>query len=237
MTDHHINHNDLMEYVAGSLPEPVSLLTATHLTLCGTCRETVDILESVGGELLENIAGSDLNSQDDASKVVAEMLDMLDTIQETDDPGLERIQDIDPGGSAFANSDAMDIEGFPRVLQRYIVKHFDSSKWKRLIAGVESWKLIDDKNGIAASLMRVEAGRVMPKHTHEGRELTLILSGSMRDRDVLYTRGDVVEADQETRHQPQAGPGEACTCLTVVDGQIVLTNPVYRMLSRVLGVN
>jgi len=237
MTEHHISHNDLLEYVTGSLPEPVSLLTATHLTLCGACRDTVDLLESVGGALLETISDGEPDTPDDASRVVAAMLETLETIQQTDASDSDQIQEIEAGVGAIAHTNAMDIEDFPRVLQRYIVKHFDSSKWKRLIAGVESWQLVKDDNDIVASLMRVEAGRVMPSHTHEGREMTLILSGSMRDRDVVYRRGDVVEADRTIRHQPQAGSDEACTCLTVVEGQVLLINPVYRLVSRVLGVN
>lgn len=236
---HHIDDADLMAYASGNSPELLSLLIATHLTLCGRCRDTIDLLEAVGGHLFDEIVGADVATTDDATSVVSAMAQTLDVIA-TDKTDVEEPSDgkANPVRSEGTSTDHrpthLNIGDFPLVLQSYIGRNFDSQKWKRLLAGVESWRLIDDASGLQASLMRVDAGRVMPRHTHQGRELTLILAGSMLDRDVVYRRGDVVEADQTTRHQPRAGEGEDCVCLAVLEGDVVLTNPLYQMLSKIL---
>lgn len=250
---HHIDDADLLAYASGSTSELLSLLIATHLTLCKQCRETVSLLEAVGGRIFDDAVDADIASPDDATSVVAAMVQSLETIASTDQQsdaggvagdvldaaGRSRI--ADPNGDVRAALDGqsmqLDIDDFPLVLQSYMRRNFDSQKWKRLLAGVESWQLSDDASGMQASLMRVDAGRVMPRHTHTGRELTLILGGSMLDRDVTYCRGDVVEADETTRHRPRAGVGEDCVCLAVLEGDVVLTNPLYQFLSKILPSN
>lgn len=239
---HHIDGADLMAYASGNTPELLSLLIATHLTLCGQCRNTVDLLEAVGGHLFDEVVGADVVSPDDATSVVSAMAQTLDVIATDKTDGGPTIDDLsstvrEEKLSSDSRPTHLDIGEFPLVLQSYIGRNFDSQKWKRLLAGVESWRLIDDSSGLQASLMRVDAGRVMPRHTHQGRELTLILGGSMLDRDVVYRRGDVVEADQTTRHQPRAGDGDDCVCLAVLEGDVVLTNPLYQMLSKILPSN
>jgi putative transcriptional regulator len=52
MPNHHPDESLLIEYAAGSLSEAKSLLVATHLTLCPSCRELVKDGEAVGGALL-----------------------------------------------------------------------------------------------------------------------------------------------------------------------------------------
>lgn len=234
----HVDDCDLVEYASGSCPELLSLLIATHLTFCESCRDTVSVLEAVGGTLLDVSVDSTSVSASEASSVVEIMVDTLDRLQNGEyaqEPAGSALDGDTQTDSAVSTvSDTIDIDEFPLVLQRYLVRNFDTNKWKRLLAGVESWQLIDDGSGLNASLMRVEAGRVMPRHTHEGRELTLILDGTMCDRDVVYERGDVVEADATVKHQPRAGTGAACLCLAVVEGDIILSNPVSRILARLL---
>ena len=55
MIEHHPDTDILMDYAAGSLAEPMSLVMASHLSMCGTCRGYVDELEAVGGALLSDI--------------------------------------------------------------------------------------------------------------------------------------------------------------------------------------
>ena len=44
----------LMAYAAGSLDEGQSLVVATHLQLCPSCRHRLQLMEAVGGVLLED---------------------------------------------------------------------------------------------------------------------------------------------------------------------------------------
>ncbi|WP_332308091.1 zf-HC2 domain-containing protein, partial [Elstera litoralis] len=45
----------LIDYAAGTLPEAISLLVATHLTYCPTCRKEMAALEAVGGAMLDSL--------------------------------------------------------------------------------------------------------------------------------------------------------------------------------------
>ena len=54
---HHMPETVLAEYAAGISPEPVSLIVASHATLCENCRRTVDMLDQVGGAMLESLPG------------------------------------------------------------------------------------------------------------------------------------------------------------------------------------
>ena len=63
MPEHHLHLELLVDYAAGSAPEPVSLLVATHLTFCPSCRQHVARLEDVGGALLDGIEPVPVDSE------------------------------------------------------------------------------------------------------------------------------------------------------------------------------
>ncbi len=63
MPEHHLHLDLLIDYAAGSAPEPVSLLVATHLTFCPSCRQHVARLEDVGGALLDDIEPVPVDSE------------------------------------------------------------------------------------------------------------------------------------------------------------------------------
>ena len=49
----------LLDYASGAAAEPVSLLVATHLTLCPESREKVAAYEAIGGMLIEEAKETD----------------------------------------------------------------------------------------------------------------------------------------------------------------------------------
>jgi putative transcriptional regulator len=55
MIRHHPSDTTLAAYAAGSLPEALGLVTATHLSLCPACRRTVGTLEATGGAVLDEL--------------------------------------------------------------------------------------------------------------------------------------------------------------------------------------
>jgi len=75
-----------------------------------------------------------------------------------------------------------------------------------------------------------------PSHGHNGRELTLILTGSLCDRDTVLYRGDIAETDERTEHQPFAGPGEDCICLAVTDAPLRFKSMFARLLQPLFGI-
>ena len=76
----------------------------------------------------------------------------------------------------------------------------------------------------------------MPKHTHAGNELTLVLAGGFTDARGSYLRGDVAVTDEHVDHQPTADWDEDCLCLAVVDAPLRLTGRMTRFLNPFLRI-
>ncbi|MEM9750474.1 MAG: cupin domain-containing protein [Pseudomonadota bacterium] len=84
-----------------------------------------------------------------------------------------------------------------------------------------------------ARLLRAKAGSRLPKHAHDGQELTLVLTGGFRDRGAHYRAGDISVAGPEEAHELLIDDGEECLCFTAVDGDLKLSGPLGAVLSLV----
>ncbi|MEJ2027621.1 MAG: ChrR family anti-sigma-E factor, partial [Limibacillus sp.] len=96
---------------------------------------------------------------------------------------------------------------------------------------VSEVNLLPQSSGVRTKLLRIRAGSAIPQHTHEGAEITMVLSGGFTDEHGHYLRGDVSVADNQIEHRPVADPGEDCLCITVTDAPLRFTGPVGRWLN------
>ncbi len=80
----------------------------------------------------------------------------------------------------------------------------------------------------------MDAGKKLPVHTHRGYEMTLVLTGAFTDKLGTYARGDFVELDDSTEHQPIIDDGEPCICLAVTDKPLRFTGPLGRLMNPFL---
>jgi putative transcriptional regulator len=55
MIRHHPTETTLAAYAAGTLPQALGIVTATHLAHCEACRVTLATLEAAGGALLDDL--------------------------------------------------------------------------------------------------------------------------------------------------------------------------------------
>ncbi len=55
MIHHHPSETTLAAYAAGTLPQALAFVTATHLSHCAICRDAIATLEATGGALLEDL--------------------------------------------------------------------------------------------------------------------------------------------------------------------------------------
>jgi putative transcriptional regulator len=53
--NHHPSEATLAAHAAGTLPQALAIVAATHLTRCAACRDALTILEATGGALLEDL--------------------------------------------------------------------------------------------------------------------------------------------------------------------------------------
>lgn len=213
--NHHLPDEVLLDYASGAADEGVSLLVATHLTLCPICRDRAAELDALGGELVENLPPADL-SDDAFAKLLARL----------DEPGSEPAA-AEPAREEQATDDAT----LPRVLQRYVGAAAQDIPWQPLGLGVDHVDL-SVEGGSRAMLLRVPEGRAVPQHTHEGNEYVLVLQGGFSDAHGHFVRGDVEASDDSVDHRPVADVGEDCICLAVTDAPLKLTSLVGRALNR-----
>jgi putative transcriptional regulator len=209
---HHPSLELLLDYAAGSTGEAAGLALATHLALCPECREVVAQLESVGGALLEAI---------EPAAVPSEALDSL--LARLDEPVPVQVPDRRPPADPV-----------PQPLRGYIGQDLETIRWKRVMRGVEQADIAVGRGrtgNVRARLLRIGPGVRVPRHTHAGTEMTLVLAGGFSDGDKQYQPGDFSFCDGETDHSPVADDDGECLCLTVTDAPLCLTGPLMRLLN------
>jgi putative transcriptional regulator len=214
MTSEHITVDDLLlAHAAGRLPEPVGLVVATHLALSPASRSTYRDYEALGGAMLEDLPPAELSSG---------AFDRL----------LARLDDSAPRIDVDADKASVEVADpdLPTPLRRYVPKRLDDLPWKHY--GLVSEALLPlDETTYRTRLILLKAGRAVPKHTHDGQEITVVLKGAFNDGISRYGRGDLSIADAHVDHQPMAEPGEDCLCLTVTDAPLRLTGTFSRFLN------
>lgn len=220
---HHIGEELLLDYAAGATTEAVSLLIASHLALCPMCRGQLAELEQVGGALLGALPGEE---PDDAG--LEAILARLD--EDDEEPTTPVVSMAAPVVAPEAGDGIL----LPEPLRSYVGTDLGRLGWKRRMRGLDECVL--PVGGARVSLMRIHQGAAMPKHTHAGNELTLVLTGGFTDARGSYLRGDVAVTDQHVDHQPVADLDEDCLCLAVVDAPLRLTGRVTRFLNPFLRI-
>jgi putative transcriptional regulator len=202
----------LVAHAAGRLPEPVALIVATHLVLSPASRTRYRQYEAIGGMLLEGIEPAPL--ADSAWSRVCSRLD-----QPPREPDRPRPPLRDPR--------------IPAPLCAYLPNGLAGLRWRRY-GGLAEADLGIATSGYRASLFTLRAGRAVPRHTHAGHELTLVLDGGFTDANDHYGRGDLAIADASIDHRPRADDDGDCLCLTVTDAPIRLTGALGRWLNPFL---
>jgi putative transcriptional regulator len=210
---HHLNDDLLMAYSAGTLPEAFSLMVASHLSLCDTCRAQAESFDAIGGEIL--------NQSDAAALSDHSLTDTLDLI----------------GGEHAAPCAIPSRKSgvFPKPLQDYVGGDLDAVRWKSIGMGVKQ-AILPTSNDATARLLFIPAGTAVPDHGHHGTEMTMVLQGAFQDDDGYFARGDVEIADSDLHHTPVADIHEDCVCLAVADAPLHFDRLLPKIAQRFLRI-
>ena len=249
---HHIGDELLFDYATGATSEAQGLIIATHLALCPLCRDRLTEIEAIGGGVLDSLTPAELTS--DAMDAVWAEIDAIGydvAPRGADDltPGVHRaIAEHKQGRSAQsrtvqsratvsgATGATADVQWplIPRPLRDYLGGGLETVAWRRVIRGLDEAVIPTSDPAAKTKLLRIRAGTAMPRHTHAGNELTLVLAGGFSDGAAHYLRGDLAETDDAVDHQPVADTDGDCVCLTVVDAPLRLTGRVGRLFNPFL---
>lgn len=212
---HHVSDDLLLRYEAGTLSEGWSLAVATHLALCPECRARARLAAAVGGALVE------------ASEIADVSPGAFDSV-------MARIADVPPAAPTPCPRATVGV--LPEPLRSYVGGDADRIRWRTIGGGVRQMLIRTADRSTTARLLLVPAGRPVPEHGHGGRELTVVLAGSLVDGGAVFRRGDIEIADETVEHQPAAGPGEDCICLAVTDAPLRFKSLVARLAQPFLKI-
>ncbi len=201
--NYHPDIDLLLKYSSGQLEPALSVAIGVHLQACEACREQIAQLEDVGGATLE---------QANEESVSDEMLAML--MQEVDSLPIE--QEVTPyEACAVAEMDRP-------FVQRLSERNYDDLKWEKVTKNISKATVAMNDPRFQVELLKFAPRAKIPKHTHSGKEFTLVLEGDFSDKEGTYRTGEFIVNDSSVEHQPLAGD-EGCVCLAITDAPLKFT--------------
>ncbi|KAA1194040.1 transcriptional regulator [Pseudohalioglobus sediminis] len=215
MINHHPDTRLLNEYSSGTLPLAQSVCLSLHLNYCEQCRRTHQRLQQLGSALFE-----ELSPQQVDDSLLRTVMARLDDEQEP-----LRYQSSGNGGETDAR---------PPLVQRLMHGDYEDLDWRNLSKKVRVSRLRTGDVDNEFALYRISAGASIPKHTHRGTELTLVLEGGFSDEQGHYEVGDFIMRDAEQQHTPTATQDRDCICIGVLDAPIRFTDWKYRAVNPFL---
>lgn len=194
----------LLAYAAGTLSPPEAVVVATHLALRPAAARWVEGLQAIGGEVLETLEPTPV-----ADDLLARTLASLSTVEDRLPP-----------------EPANDMTELPEPLRRYAL-----GPWRWIGPDMHMRDVHAPRDGgCRVILLRIGSGRTTPVHTHDGVELTCVISGAYETDEARFGPGDFEEADGEVHHRPRTVSAEPCLCVVALDGQIRLDGWIGRVL-------
>jgi putative transcriptional regulator len=207
MSRHHPKNTTLAEFAAGTLDEGRSLVVASHLALCGECRDFVAALEQAGGQMLTEIATMAM-----AEGAAARALSLLDGER----PGAARPK---PAAVPVWQPEQKTLLGY------------ELGPWRWIAPGLHHRVVKVPPGGeTRVFMLKAVPGLRMPEHSHTGTELTCVLSGAFIHEGGRYAVGDCDDADEDDGHSPVIDSAEDCICLIAMQGQLKLSGVLGRLM-------
>jgi putative transcriptional regulator len=209
---HHPDIASLMSCAAGSQPEAMAAVVASHLAVCPDCARQVGKLERIGEALFDGLAPVAVERP--APLAAARALEAVDA------PDAVQIN-------------ASDV---PLPLSKLIGSNLDAVAWKRLGPGMWHYPLPLSKQAKGdLRLIKVAPGQKLPDHSHGGEEMTLVLRGSYTDTTGLYNVGDIADLYDDIEHAPVAGAEQGCICLIASEKPARFKSLLARIMQPLTG--
>jgi putative transcriptional regulator len=214
---HHPDIATLLSCAAGSQPEALAAVVASHLTMCPDCAAEVGRMQEIGIALFDDLEPTAVASAPPTVRARAD----------------EAVSEA----SGASNSEHLAKGDVPPHLVPLIGTSLDAIPWKRIAPGIWHFpvRLSDAASG-SLGLVKVAPGRKLPEHGHRGEELTLVLEGSYRDEVGTFAAGDLADLDPDTEHMPIADAATGCICLFASERQARFKGLLTRLLQPFIGI-
>jgi len=203
----------------------VGLLLSTHAALCEQCRETFVELDAVGSLLLERNVDMPMSATSRQRALAAARV-------------ARRVAAAEPAGPEPSASAATGDCATVAATVESVLAIRDNPKgrtWHWRAPGVREVRLPLQWNGVPVIVAQLRSGLHIPQHTHDGRELTLVLSGSLRDSRATYRAGDIADYDSTVSHEQFVDSTQDCLCLVVNESRLVHQTVLGRAFEWISG--
>ncbi|MCG9729346.1 ChrR family anti-sigma-E factor [Shewanella sp. Isolate13] len=216
MIKYHPKQEMLLLHAQGQLHLGLANAVSAHCELCAECRHKLNVLT----EQVAQASLVDNRPSVEATNTEMDFSDMMDQIM-----GLPAT----PQTSHSTSRKIVQVNGYQYQLPRALSQQANKS-WSGF-GKISRMRLDADDDTARASLLHIDANGEIPEHTHTGREITLLLSGSFEDEFSQYVPGDFIELDAQHKHTPKTTNG--CLCYTVVDAPLHFTKGISKLLNPI----
>jgi putative transcriptional regulator len=207
ISHHHPSSQILLQYSAGQLDGVHRLMVEMHQQMCPTCQHVVAELESIGGVILEN----DIKPTAMTDCAFSQLMSQID-LQVADEPLPTEASDTDSNDSQQLSL---------KLRELFKTQQSDNLNWQWRTKKFAEIKLSANDDFYEAKLIYIKKGMKVPRHTHKGQEITLVMKGAFRDELGVYEKGDYITRDGHHEHQPIAESD--CICLAITTDDLKFT--------------
>ena len=190
----HPDISTLMTCAAGSQPEVLCAVIASHISMCPACLRKLRQLEQIGLGMFIGL---------ERSPVPVAVLD-------PPRPAMAGAG-VRMTGTSCADVPERDV---PTTLVDVLGPHLDALEWCDTGPGV-SEVVVPLSDGAAGDLRlsQLAPGAELAWQSQTGEQLTLVLRGRYGDEQGWYEVGDIADLDDQTAHQVTADPSLGCIIL------------------------
>ena len=218
------SNSDLTEifaaYASGTLDPALTLLLGTQRSLRGDTDTALAMADILSGALLERETPAQMS--DNALESAFSAIDALETSKSVVNSPV-----------ALASNALDEILALPDPLRGFAIEAAGKAGWQRTAPGIQRLTL-DVGSDVETEIYRIEPGTAVPRHSHEGSEFTLVVSGGFTDETGNYGPGDLSVNGPDDTHQPIADAGEICFTLAVRDGGLKFTG-LMGLIQKLVG--
>lgn len=207
-------------YAAGCVDPAYALMVETQSALRPDIRRSLAASEMISASLLESAPEADLSEG-----ALDRALAAIDAL------GADDAVSVQAGRAA--GGALSELLALPEPLRTAALDAAGGEGWKFRGPGIKRLKL-DIESKLETELYRIVPGGRIPRHTHSGREYTLVVSGGFTDEKGSYGPGDTAVADAGDFHRPVGDPGEVCYALLIRDGGLHFTG-LLGFVQRLIG--
>ena len=205
------------------------IVLRAHISACPHCREKIREIETIGSDLLMSGMHKHLGSPlEDIDSQVDKILGGYDSVTDSTDSKTTNLSKSKADDFELDNS--LDC-----LFPSYLDCSFDALPWRSAGKDIQLCKLREDGNS-RLWMIKGKPGAKLPKHSHRGQELTLVLKGAYACSSNIYQPGDLHECDDENTHQPIIVGETDCISLVATEGNLRFDNLLLRMVQPLLGI-